>query len=159
MKKDYSNFKNPRAKRNNSSEVSKGSVIVANLSDYEKLPKNVKDHKRESIVVLKDKNKELGVVYLHGKENLDGHSRKAKEEKGLWIKIKKKDQEVYADIDIKVKDAKGNPIKQGEIFQNTGVKLNSKEIEKLENHLYKNKGRKSHSIRNIVSNNKKKANK
>lgn len=77
-KKGYSEYQNPKANINNQKKVKKGSVIVANVSDYDKLPKNVKDHKRESIVVLKDAKEELGVVFIHGKKSVDGKSREKK---------------------------------------------------------------------------------
>ncbi|MDE6656949.1 MAG: hypothetical protein K2J85_08155, partial [Anaeroplasmataceae bacterium] len=83
MKKKYSTYVNPKSKRLNRVPVTIGSVIVAYLSDYESLPKYVEDHKRESIVVLKDINNELGVVYIHGLNGSDGKSRVKKKEAGL----------------------------------------------------------------------------
>ena len=64
--KKYSTYTNPKSDEYNKEEVKKGSIIVARLSDYEKLKPKIKDHKRESVVVLIDKDKNLGVVYLHG---------------------------------------------------------------------------------------------
>ncbi len=153
-KKGYSSYENPKANRNNKIPVEQGSVIVANLSDYEKLPDFVKDHKRESVTVLKDNNGELGVVYIHGKKDVSGRSREKKQEVGLWEEIEKNGQKVYVDIDIRVTDAKGNPIKQGKVFQNTGVMVDKENMAKVENHLYLNKGRKSHSIRKTIQQNK-----
>ena len=123
------------------------------MSNYEKLPKNTVDHKRESVVVIKDKN-DLGVVYLHGVNDRTGKSRIDKVKDGLWVDIKKNGQTVLADINIRTKDAKGKPIRQGNTFQNTGAVIDDENMLKLENHLYKGKKRK-HSIRNIVANNKK----
>ena len=77
-RKQYSTYNNPKSDELNKKPVKKGSVIVSNLSNYEKLPKFVTDHKRESVVVLKDRNDELGVVYLHGKNDENGRSRKKK---------------------------------------------------------------------------------
>lgn len=131
-----------------------GSVIAANLSDYENLPDFVQDHKRESVTVLKDKDGKLGVVYIHGKNDVSGTSRKKKEESGLWQAISKNGQEVYVDIDIKVSDAKGRPIKQGKVFQNTGIMIDKKNMDKVEKHIYEKGGRKSHSVRNIIAENK-----
>lgn len=153
-KKGYSSYENPKANKNNRIPVEKGSVIVANLSDYEKLPDFVKDHKRESVTVLKDNNGELGVVYIHGKKDVSGKSRVKKKEAGLWEEIEKNGQKVYVDIDIKVTDSKGNPIKQGKVFQNTGVMIDKTNMAKIEDHIYKTKGRKSHRIRNQITRNK-----
>ncbi len=155
-KKNYSNYQNPKSKELNKKPVKKGSVIVGKLSDYEKLPKTEVDHKRESIVVLKSPEKELGVVYIHGLKGKDGKSRSKKVDAGLWTEIEKKGQKVYVDIDIRVKDVHGNPIKQGPKFQNTGVMISESEMKKVEEHIFKKKGRKKHSIRNIISENKKK---
>lgn len=79
---------------------------------------------------------------------------KRKKEAGIYEEITKNGQQVYVDIDIRVTDAKGNPIKQGKVFQNTGVIIAPEEMEKVENHIFLNKGRKSHSIRNSISENK-----
>ncbi len=155
-KKGYSSYENPKANKNNRIPVEKGSVIVANLSDYEKLPDFVKDHKRESVTVLKDDSGELGVVYIHGKKDVSGKSREKKQEAGLWEEIEKNGQKVYVDIDIKVTDSKGNPIKQGKVFQNTGVMIDKTNMAKVEMHIYEKGGRKNHSIRNIISENKRK---
>ena len=51
-RKQYSTYNNPKSDELNKKPVKKGSVIVSNLSNYEKLPKFVTDHKRESVVVL-----------------------------------------------------------------------------------------------------------
>lgn len=150
----YSSYINKKSDELNKKPVEKGSVIVANLSDYEKLPKNVKDHKRESVVVLKDSNKELGVVFIHGVDDVDGNSRMKKKEAGLWELIKKNNEDVFVDLDIRENDVNGNPIKQGSIFKNTGVVIEDEQMEKVESHIYLNKGRKR-SIRNIISINKK----
>lgn len=158
-KKGYSSYENPKANRNNKIPVEEGSVIVANLSDYEKLPDFVKDHKRESVTVLKDNKGELGVVYIHGKKDVSGRSREKKQEAGLWEEIEKNGQKVYVDIDIRVTDAKGNPIKQGKVFQNTGVMIDEANMTKIEKHVYEKGGRKSHSIRNIIVENKQKRDK
>lgn len=157
--KKYSNYKNPNANKWNKVPVEKGSVLVANLSDYEKLPKNVKDHKRESVTVFKDEKGELGILYIHGKFSVDGKSRTKKEEAGLWEEIEKSGQKVYVDIDIKVTDAKGNPIKQGKVFKNTGVMIDEKNMQKIEKHIYEKGGRKSHNIRNIIADNRTKRDK
>ena len=133
--KTYSTYINPKSDEYNKEEVKKGSIIVAKLSDYEKLKPKIKDHKRESVVVLIDKDKNLGVVYLHG--------------------IK----DVYVDLDIRDKDRFGKPIKQGKIFKKTNRKFNNKEILKIEKHLFTKNGRISHSIRTTIKNNKEKANK
>lgn len=130
-----------------------GSIIVANLSDFEKLPKNVKDHKREAVVVLKDKEEKLGTVDVHGQNSVDGTSRKKKVDSGLWQEIEKNGQKVYVDINIRTVDAEGKPIRQGKKFKNTGVLLEPEQLAKVEDHLYKNKKRK-HSIREIVARNK-----
>lgn len=137
----------------NQKPVKKGSIIVAKLSDFEKLPKNVKDHKREAVVVLKDKEENLGTVDIHGKNSVDGKSRKKKEESGLWKEIEKNGQEVYVDINIRIMDAEGNPIRQGKKFKNTGILLDPNQLEKVEEHLFKSKKR-NHSIRAIVAKNK-----
>lgn len=164
-KKGYSSYENPNANINNKKPVKEGSVIVANLSDYENIPKNVKDHRRESVAVLKDEEGDLGVVFIHGKNDVSGKSRAKKEEAELWQAIEKNGQAVYIDLDIRVRDAKGNPIKQGKVFQNTGIMIDKENMAKVEKHIYEKGGRKSHSIRNIVSENrrlrdkKKKANK
>ncbi|MDE6407394.1 MAG: hypothetical protein K2K48_01135 [Anaeroplasmataceae bacterium] len=150
MKKKYSRYVNPKSKRLNKIPVTIGSVIVAYLSDYERLPKYADDHKRESIVMLKDINNELGVVYIHGLKSIDGKTKVKKKESGLWEEIEKNGQKVYVDLDIKITDAEGKPIKQGVKFQNTGIILNSKEMKKVEKHLFENKGREKHSIRNII---------
>ncbi|MDE5546950.1 MAG: hypothetical protein K2I88_05750 [Anaeroplasmataceae bacterium] len=154
MKKKYSRYVNPKSKRLNSIPVTIGSIIVAYLSAYEKLPKYVEDHKRESIVVLKDINNELGVVYIHGINSIDGKSRHKKKEAGLWEEIEKNGQKVYADLDIRITDAEGNPIKQGNKFKNTGIILSAEELKKVEKHLYEKGKRVSHNIRNIISNNR-----
>lgn len=151
--KKYSKYNNPKSKELNSKEVEEGSIITARLSDYEKLPKNVKDHKREAVVVLKFHNKELGVVYIHGLLDRNNILRIKKEEAGLWKKIMKSNQEVYVDLDIRTIDSKGNPIKQGSTFKNTGVKLSTVEFEKVKNHVFE-AGKRKHSVRNIVRNNK-----
>lgn len=153
-KRGYSNYESKKHRSNNRIKVSEGSIIVANLSDYEKIPKSVIDHKKESVVVLKASKEELGVVLLHGKENLKGDSRKRKKDSGLWEEIIKNGQEVYVDLDIRVSDAHGNPIKQGKVFKNTGVVLEAKELEKVENHIYYANGRKRHSIRKTIDNNR-----
>lgn len=57
------------------------------------------------------------------------------------------------DLDIRITDAGGNPIKQGKIFRNTGVMLDEKNLEKVENHILK-PGKRNHSIRKIVKENK-----
>lgn len=155
----YSSYINKKSDELNKKPVEKGSVIVANLSDYEKLPKNVKDHKRESVVVLKDSNKELGVVFIHGVDDVDGTSRMKKKEAGLWELIKKNNEDVFVDLDIRENDANGNPIKQGSIFKNTGVVIEDEQMEKVEKHIYSKNGRKSHNIRNTVVENKKKRDK
>lgn len=152
-KKGYSEYENSNAKKNNRIPVQEGSVIVAKLSDYEELPSFVKDHKRESITVLKEKNGELGVVYIHGKNDITGKSRKKKVDSGIWQEIEKNGQEVYVDLDIRITDSKGNPIRQGKVFQNTGVMIDKENMEKVENHLFMNKGR-SHNVRNAISENK-----
>ncbi len=157
-KKGYSKYENPNSDMLNKEPVTKGSVIVANLSDYETIPKNVQDHKRESVVVLKDINDELGIVHIHGKNSVDGKSRKKKKESGLWEEIQKAGQEVYVDIDIRVTDAKGNPIKQGKVFKNTGVMIDKENMSKIESHVYMNKGR-SRSVRKIIQSNKEKRDK
>ena len=54
------------------------------------------------------------------------------------------------DLDIRIADAEGKPIKQGAKFQNTGVILSAKELKKVENHLYNKNGRKSHSLRKRI---------
>ncbi|MDE6242218.1 MAG: hypothetical protein K2M08_07350 [Anaeroplasmataceae bacterium] len=136
MKKKYSRYVNSKSKRLNSIPVTIGSIIVAYLSDYERLPKYVEDHKRESVVVLKDINNELGVVYIHGLKSIDGKSRHKKKEAGLWEEIEKNGQKVYVDLDIKITDAEGKSIKQGAKFQNTGVILSSKEMKKVKNHIF-----------------------
>lgn len=151
--KGYSNYNNPNAKRNNEIPVRKGSVIVSNLSNYEKLPKTAVDHKRESVVVIK-KDQDLGVVYLHGVKDRTGKSRNDKVEKGLLINIKKNGQDVLADLNIKTKDANGRPIRQGKIFQNTGSVIDAENMKKIEDHIYKPKKR-GHSIRITVSDNRK----
>lgn len=153
-RKQYSTYNNPKSDELNKKPVKKGSVIVSNLSNYEKLPKFVTDHKRESVVVLKDRNNELGVVYLHGKNDENGRSRKKKKEAGIWEEVEKNGQAVYVDLDIRITDAGGNPIKQGKIFRNTGVMLDEKNLEKVEKHIYENNGRKSHSFRNILKKNR-----
>ena len=153
-KKGYSSYENPNANINNKKPVKEGSVIVANLSDYEEIPKNVKDHRRESVAVLKDEEGDLGVVFIHGKNDVSGKSRAKKEEAGLWQAIEKNGQEVYIDLDIRVRDAKGNPIKQGKVFQNTGIMIDKENMAKVENHIYENNGRKSHSIRKILKKNR-----
>ena len=150
MKKRYSNYVNPKAKRLNGIPVTIGSIIVAFLSDYERLPRYVENHKRESVVVLKDINDELGVVYIHGLKSIDGTNRVKKKEAGLWEEIEKNGQKVYVDLDIRITDAEGKPIKQGVRFQNTGVILNVGELKKVENHLYNKNGRKTHSIRKRI---------
>mgnify|MGYP000738287638 CR=1 FL=1 len=152
-RKQYSTYNNPKSDELNKKPVKKGSVIVSNLSNYEKLPKFVTDHKRESVVVLKDRNDELGVVYLHGKNDENGRSRKKKKEAGIWEEVEKNGQAVYVDLDIRITDAGGNPIKQGKIFRNTGVMLDEKNLEKVENHILK-PGKRNHSIRKIVKENK-----
>lgn len=152
-RKQYSTYNNPKSDELNKKPVKKGSVIVSNLSNYEKLPKFVTDHKRESVVVLKDRNNELGVVYLHGKNDENGRSRKKKKEAGIWEEVEKNGQAVYVDLDIRITDAGGNPIKQGKIFRNTGVMLDEKNLEKVENHILK-PGKRNHSIRKIVKENK-----
>ncbi len=157
-KKGYSEYENPRSDILNKKPVEKGSVIVANLSDFEKLPKNVKDHKREAVVVLKDKDKNLGTVDIHGKSSVDGKSRKKKKEAGLWEEIEKNGQKVYVDINIRITDVEGKPIRQGKKFKNTGVLLEPDQLAKVENHIYLNKGR-SHSARNIIQSNKEKRDK
>lgn len=134
--KKYSNYKNPKSKKLNSIKVEEGSIITARLSDYEKLPKNVEDHKRESIVVLRFKNEELGVVYIHGLLDRNYNLRIKKEEAGLWKKIIKANQTVYVDLDIRTTDANNNPIKQGDKFKNTGIKLSPEEFEKVKNHVF-----------------------
>ena len=151
-KKDYSRYKNPKSKKINNHPVDVASVIVGDLSSYEKLPKNVKDHKRESVVVLKGRDKSLGVVYIHGKESLDGKSRTKKKEAGLWEEIIKNGQEVYVDLDIKITDSNGNPIKQGIKFKNTGVILAPEEMKKVEDHIYGSK--KKRSQKEIVKSNR-----
>ena len=155
MKKKYSKYVNPKAKNLNRIPVTLGSIIVAYLSDYERLPKYVEDHKRESIVVLKDTCNELGVVYIHGLKSIDGKTRIKKKEAGLWEEIEKNRQKVYVDLDIRITDAEGNPIKQGAKFQNTGVILSAQEMKKVQKHLFLNLGRRSHSIRTSISENKK----
>lgn len=152
-RKQYSTYNNPKSDELNKKPVKKGSVIVSNLSNYEKLPKFVTDHKRESVVVLKDRNDELGVVYLHGKNDENGRSRKKKKEAGIWEEVEKNGQAVYVDLDTRITDAGGNPIKQGKIFRNTGVMLDEKNLEKVENHILK-PGKRNHSIRKIVKENK-----
>mgnify|MGYP006067450607 FL=1 len=152
-RKQYSTYNNPKSDELNKKPVKKGSVIVSNLSNYEILPKFVTDHKRESVVVLKDRNNELGVVYLHGKNDENGRSRKKKKEAGIWEEVEKNGQAVYVDLDIRITDAGGNPIKQGKIFRNTGVMLDEKNLEKVENHILK-PGKRNHSIRKIVKENK-----
>ena len=152
-RKQYSTYNNPKSDELNKKPVKKGSVIVSNLSNYEKLPKFVTDHKRESVVVLKDRNDELGVVYLHGKNDENGRSRKKKKEAGIWEEVEKNGQAVYVDLDIRITDAGGNPIKQGKIFRNTGVMLDEKNLEKVENDILK-PGKRNHSIRKIVKENK-----
>ena len=152
-RKQYSTYTNPKSDELNKKPVKKGSVIVSNLSNYEKLPKFVTDHKRESVVVLKDRNDELGVVYLHGKNDENGRSRKKKKEAGIWEEVEQNGQAVYVDLDIRITDAGGNPIKQGKIFRNTGVMLDEKNLEKVENHILK-PGKRNHSIRKIVKENK-----
>ena len=132
----YSKYNNPKSNKLNSKEVVEGSIIVANLSDYEKIPKKVEDHKREAVVVLKFHNKELGVVYIHGLLDRNYNLRIKKEEAGLWKRIMKSNQEVYVDLDIRTIDSKGNPIKQGNVFKNTGVKLSSEEFEKVKSHVF-----------------------
>lgn len=151
--KNYSTYINDKSEELNKIPVEKGSIIVANLSDYEKLPSNIKDHKRESVVVLKGEDDDLGVVYLHGLTDAAGNSRMYKKDAGLWETIKKKDQEVFVDLDIRENDVKGNPIKQGEIFKNTGVILEDDQMEKVENHIYGSKKKRSH--KEIVKNNRK----
>ena len=152
-RKQYSTYNNPKSDELNKKPVKKGSVIVSNLSNYEKLPKFVTDHKRESVVVLIDRNDELGVVYLHCKNDENGRSRKKKKEAGIWEEVEKNGQAVYVDLDIRITDAGGNPIKQGKIFRNTGVMLDEKNLEKVENHILK-PGKRNHSIRKIVKENK-----
>ncbi|MDE6656846.1 MAG: hypothetical protein K2J85_07630, partial [Anaeroplasmataceae bacterium] len=141
---------NPKSKRLNSVPATIGSVIVAYLSDYERLPKYVEDHKRESIVVLKDTCNELGVVYIHGLKSIDGKTRIKKKEAGLWEEIEKNGQKVYVDLDIRITDAEGNPIKQGNKFKNTGIILSFEGLKKVKNHLYNKNGRKNHSIRKKI---------
>ncbi|MDE6407395.1 MAG: hypothetical protein K2K48_01130 [Anaeroplasmataceae bacterium] len=150
MKKKYSKYVNPKSKRLNKIPVTIGSVIVAYLSNYERLPKNAEDHKRESIVVLKDINNELGVVYIHGLKSIDGKTRVKKKESGLWEEIEKNGQKVYVDLDIRITNSEGNPIKQGAKFQNTGIIISFKELKKVNNHLYNKNGRKNHSIRKKI---------
>ncbi|MDE6242219.1 MAG: hypothetical protein K2M08_07355 [Anaeroplasmataceae bacterium] len=154
MKKKYFKYINPKSKRLNTIPVTIGSIIVAYLSDYERLPKYVEDHKRESVVVLKDIDDELGVVYIHGLKSIDGKPRVKKKEAGLWEEIEKNGQKVYVDLNIRITDAEGKPIKQRSKFKNTGVILSSKEIKKVQNHLFE-PGKRSHSARNIVRDNKK----
>ena len=122
------------------------------MSNYDKLPKNAPDHKRESVVVIKDKN-DLGVVYLHGVKDRAGKSRTDKVKEGLWIDIKKNGQDVLADINIITKDVNGKPIRQGNTFQNTGAVIDDENMQRLEDHLYKGKKR-NHSIRIIAAKNK-----
>ncbi|MDE6407396.1 MAG: hypothetical protein K2K48_01125 [Anaeroplasmataceae bacterium] len=152
MKKKYSKYVNPKSKSLNRIPVTIGSVIVAYLSDYERLSKYVEDHKKDSIVVLKDINNELGVVYIHELKSIDGKARVKKKEAGLWEEIEKNGQKVYVDINIRTIDVEGKPITQGLKFKNTGVLLESEQLVKVENHLYKNKKR-NHSIREIVAKN------
>ena len=153
MKKNYSNYVNPKSERLNKIPVTIGSVIVAYLSDYERIPKYVEDHKRESIVVLKDTRNELGVVYIHGLKSIDGESRVKKKEAGLWEEIEKNGQKVFVDINIRTIDVEGKPIKQGAKFKNTGILLEPEQLAKVEDHIYKTKGR-SHSVRNQITRNK-----
>lgn len=159
MKKRYSIYKNPNSDEYNKVEVKKGSIIVSNLSDYEKLKKGTVDHKRESVVVLIDKKKNLGVVFLHGLKGIDGKLRTKKEEAGIWLKAKKDNGEVvYVDLDIRDKDRNGKPIKQGNTFKKTKRYFDDNEMNKIEEHLYKGKKR-SHSVRIAVKNNNKLKNK
>lgn len=159
MKKRYSRYKNPNSDEYNKEEVKKGSIVVSNLSDYEKLKKGTIDHKRESVVVLIDKKKNLGVVFLHGLKSVDGKPRTKKEEAGIWLKAKKDNGEVvYVDLDIRDKDRNGKPIKQGNTFKKTKRYFDDNEMNRIEEHLYKKKKR-NHSIRNRVAINNKKANK
>ena len=79
--KTYSTYINPKSDEYNKEEVKKGSIIVAKLSDYEKLKPKIKDHKRESVVVLIDKDKNLGVVYLHGIKDKDRFGKPIKQGK------------------------------------------------------------------------------
>lgn len=154
-RKKYSIYKNLKSDEYNKKPVIKGSIIVANLSDYEKLNRNVKDHKRESVVVLISKNKNLGVVYLHGLNDVNGKSRKYKEERGIWLKATKDNgEDVYVDLDIKDKDRYGNPIKQGDVFKNTNRYFNKNELNRIESHIF-NPQKRKHSIRKIVLKNKK----
>lgn len=157
--KTYSTYINPKSDEYNKKEVKKGSIIVAKLSDYEKLKPKIKDHKRESVVVLIDKDKNLGVVYLHGIKDINGIERTKKEDAGIWLKaVKDNGEVVYVDLDIRDKDKNGKPIKQGDIFKRTRRYFNDEQMNKIENHLYLNKGR-SHSIRDAIKINKEKANK
>lgn len=156
--KKYSKYNNPKSKELNSKEVEEGSIITAKLSDYERLPKYVENHKREAVVVLTFHNKELGVVYIHGLLDKNYNLRIKKEEAGLWKRIMKSNQEVYVDLDIRTIDSKGNPIKQGDVFKNTGVKLAPEEFEKVKSHLFMNKGR-SRSIRESIKKNRELKNK
>lgn len=154
--KKYSTYINPKSDEYNKEEVKKGSIIVAKLSDYEKLKLKIKDHKRESVVVLIDKDKNLGVVYLHGIKDVNGIERTKKEDSGIWLKVVKDNGEVvYVDLDIRDKDRFGKPIKQGNIFKRTNRFFNDEQMGKIENHLFENKKR-SHSVRNTITNNRKK---
>lgn len=158
-KKGYSKYENPDSDRLNKKTVQKGSVIVGNLSDYENIPSNVKDHKREAVVVLKDEEENLGTVDIHGKNSVDGKSRKKKEDAGLWQEIEKNGQKVYVDINIRTVDAKGKPIRQGKKFKNTGVIIDNENMQKVEKHIYEKGHRTSHSIRKIIAENKSKRDK
>lgn len=92
-------------------------------------------------------------MYIHGLNSIDDRSRVKKKEAGLWEEIEKNGQKVYVDINIRITDAEGKPIRQGK-FKNTGVSLEADQLQKVENHLYLNKGRKSHSIRKLIQANK-----
>lgn len=153
-KKGYSKYENPKAKENNRKPVQVGSIIVANVSDYEKIVRkgSKKDHRKEAVTVIKAADETLGVVFLHGKTNVIGNSRQKKVDAGLWEEIEKNGQGVYVDIDIRIKDSKGNDIKQGKVFQNTGIIISPEELEKVESHIYKKKKR-NHSIREQVAKN------
>ena len=154
--KTYSRYINPKSDEYNKEEVKKGSIIVAKLSDYEKLKPKIKDHKRESVVVLIDNDKNLGVVYLHGIKDINGIERTKKEDSGVWLKaVKDNGEVVYVDLDIRDKDKNGKPIKQGDIFKKTRRYFNDEQMDRIENHLFENKKR-SHSVRNTITNNRKK---
>lgn len=156
-KKEYSKYENPKSKELNSKPVEVGSVVTGKLSFYQKLPAGAVDHTRESIVMVKCDDGSLCVVYIHGLYDRDGNSRKAKADKGIWLEIVKNGQHVYVDLDLRTVDSLGRPLKQSSELKNTGVIIDKVTMEQIKKHIFETSKR-SHSIRKIVSENKKKAN-